>query len=164
MKTYVIASTEYSANMPDLFLMDESGKYYGVSQHSYAVWDNFPTDVNHWRNRDGSDADRYFNIDCVELADDLVKRFDELTAEYARLDREMPCFAETYPLPADFKTKKAYKQACDDYVERHRVWHKESNVSFYMRQKAEVWEERTKLFCTFSDKVYAAIRDNDNIR
>lgn len=34
MKIYVIASTEYEANMPDLFLMDENGIYYGVSEHS----------------------------------------------------------------------------------------------------------------------------------
>lgn len=164
MKTYIIASTEYRANMPDLFLMDESGNYYGITSVSYATLDKFPKDVNHWRTREGSDAGRYFNIDCVELADDLVKRFDDLTAEYIRLDREMPSFSESYPLPGDFKTKKAYQQACDEHVARYRAWFKENNVAFYVKRKAEVWEERTKLFCTFSDKVYEALKDNDNIR
>lgn len=82
MKIFVIASTEYEANMPDLFLMDEGGNYYGVSEHSYPKWHKFPKSIDYWRNAEGSDAGRWFNIDEVELSAELVEEFDKLTKVY----------------------------------------------------------------------------------
>ena len=160
MKTYVIASSEYRANMPDLFLMDETGKYYGVSSSSYVIFDKFPKSIEHWENREGSDAGRRFVIDCVDLAEELVQKFEALTLEYERLDAERPLFTEQYPSWTDgvWKTKKAYKQACDDYQARYMEHHKANNVASYMRKMDEVWSERTKLFATFSEKVYQAVK------
>ena len=164
MKTYIIASTEYRANMPDLFLMDENGNYYGVSETSYAKWDKFPTNIHHWENREGSDEGRRFNIDCVELTDEQVREFDELTKEYARLDAEKPNFNEPYPIAADFKTKKAYTQACDAWVDRYQAWVKEANIAYYVTRKREIWDARTDLFATFSTKVYNAIKYHECFR
>ena len=47
-KFYVIASSEYEANMPDLFIMNDNGEYFGVSGHSYAAWHNYPKSINFW--------------------------------------------------------------------------------------------------------------------
>lgn len=164
MKTYIIASSEYQGNMPDLFLMDENGKYYGVSQHSYAAWDNYPSNVDHWRNRACSDADRFFTVDCLDIDEDVVAHFDELTKEYARLDEETPSFGEEYPVFANFKTKKAYKAATDAWVEKHSLWMKESNLAYYITRKREIWNERTQLFGSLSETVYNAIKYHDCYR
>lgn len=164
MKTYIIASSEYHGNMPDLFLMDENGNYYGVSQHSYAFLDMFPKDINHWMTRTCSDADRFFNIDCVDIPEEVVSRFDKLTNEYAVLDAETPSFNEEYPVLADFKTKKAYREATDAWVERHTAWVKESNIAHYVTRKREIWNERTQLFGSLSAKVYDAIKYHDCFR
>lgn len=164
MKTYIIASTEYEANMPDLFLMDENGNYYGVSQHSYAQCDNFPKDVNHWAMREGSDKGRNFNIDCVDLDEEKVNLFNALTAEYAQLDAQQPTFGESCPLIADFKSMKSWNKACDEYNAKYLAWAKESNLAYFINRKREVWKQRTLLFCSFSSKVYDAIKFNDNIR
>ena len=55
-KFYVIASSEYEANMPDLFIMNDNGEYFGVSGHSYAAWHNYPKSINFWMGAEGSDA------------------------------------------------------------------------------------------------------------
>lgn len=164
MKIYVIASTEYEANMPDLFLMDEKGNYYGVSEHSYAIWHKFPKSIDFWRNAEGSDDGRYFNIDEVELDAAQVQKFDQLTKEYAKLDAETPDFSEQYPAPSSFKTKKAYNQAVKDYMARYEEWVKVSNIRYYISTKQNLWSERTRLFCSFSKNVYEAIKDNDPIK
>lgn len=164
MTTYIIASSEYHGNMPDLFLMDEYGNYYGVSQHSYAAWDKFPVDVDHWKNRTCSDADRFFNIDCMDIPEEIVIRFDELTKEYERLDKETPSFGEEYPVFSSFKTKKSYKEATDAWIERHSQWVKDSNLAYYITRKREIWNERTQIFASLSPKVYEAIKYHDCFR
>ena len=87
-KVYVIASSEYEANMPDLFLMDANGNYYGVSENSYAKWDDFPKSVDHWHCREGSDTDRRFHIDEVELPVEQVEKFEALTQQYKELNKK----------------------------------------------------------------------------
>ena len=164
MKIFVIASTEYEANMPDLFLMDAEGNYYGVSQHSYARWHNFPKSIDHWMNAEGSDAGRYFNIDEVELPTDKVEEFDRITKEYERLDADTPKFELTYPVRSDYKTKKAYQEATDDFMMKHDEWCKTSGIQRYMTAKSDLWRQRTRLFCSFSEKVHEAISDNDHIK
>lgn len=165
-KFFVIASSEYEANMPDLFVMDAAGDYYGVSDHSYARWHNFPKDVDHWRNAEGSDAGRYFIIDEVELPVAQVVRFEILTAEYCELDAETPKFGEEYPnrIFGGFKSKKAYDQAVADYMAHYKIWCEASNIGEYVSRKNELWKARTLLFITFSKKVYEAIKDNDCIK
>ena len=165
-KFYVIASSEYEANMPDLFVMDADGDYYGVSEHSYAKWHNYPKSIEHWKGAEGSDAGRYFIIDEVELNVADVVRFDSLTAQYERLDAETPKFGEEYPnrIFGGFKTKKAYKQAVDAYMEHYKVWAETSNIGCYINRKRELWKARTLLFISFSQKVYEGIKDNDNIK
>lgn len=162
-KFYVIASTEYEANMPDLFLMDAMGNYYGVSEHSYVIWHKYPKSIDFWKTAQCSDADRYFNIDEVELTQTQVDEFDRLTKEYAKLDRETPIFELQYPKSSDFKTKKAYNQAVADLVSKHEAWAKESNVANYITKKNQLWKQRTELFVTFSKNVYDAIKKNDCI-
>ena len=165
-KVYVIASSEYEANMPDLFLMDSDGNYYGVSVNSYVRWHNFPKSIDHWKNEEGSDAGRYFIIDEVELTTAQIEQFDNLTKEYSRLDAETPKFGEEYPnsIFGGFKTKKAYNQAVETYMEHYCEWCKTSNIGEYVSRKNELWKARTLLFITFSQKVYEAIKDNDNIK
>ena len=163
-KVYVIASSEYEANMPDLFIMDADGFYYGVSDHSYARWHNFPKDINHWQNAEGSDGGRHFIIDEVELPKAQVVRFEILTAEYCRLDAETPTFDLQYPVSRDYKTKKAYNQAVNDFMAAHEEWSKKSNIGYYINTKRDLWKQRTELFITFSQKVYEAIKDNNCIK
>lgn len=163
-KFFVIASTEYEANMPDLFVMDADGNYYGVSEHSYAKWHNFPKSIDFWKNAEGSDAGRYFNIDEVELDVAQVVKFEIITAEYERLDAETPKFELQYPIDSDYKTKKAYNQAVYDYTAAHEEWCKKSNIAYYVNTKRDLWKQRTELFVTFSKKVYEAIKDNHNIK
>ena len=165
-KFYVIASSEYEANMPDLFIMDADGNYYGVSDHSYARWHNFPKDINHWKNAEGSDGGRHFIIDEVELPKAQVVQFEILTAEYCKLDAETPKFGEEYPnrIFGGFKSKKAYDQAVADYMAHYKTWCEASNIGEYIGRKNELWKARTLLFITFSQKVYEAIKDNDCIK
>lgn len=163
-KFYVIASTEYEANMPDIFVMDEDGNYYGASEHSYAVWHNFPKSIDHWNGREGSDAGRFFNIDCVELTQSQVDEFERVTREHARLVAETPSFERKFPASEDYKTKKAYNQAVNDYMAANEEWRKRVNLASFMTAKGEIWQRRIKLFVTFSQKVYEAIKDNDNIK
>ena len=163
-KFYVIASSEYEANMPDLFIINDNGEYFGVSGHSYAAWHNYPKSINFWMGAEGSDAGRYFNIDEVELAQAQVDKFDSITKEYARLDAETPTFELQYPVSRDYKTKKAYNQAVNDFMAAHEEWCKKSNIGYYINTKRDLWKQRTELFITFSQKVYEAIKDNDNIK
>ena len=163
-KVYVIASSEYEANMPDLFLMDDDGNYYGVSNHSYADWHNYPKSINYWMGAEGSDAGRYFNIDEVELTQAQVDEFDRITKEYVRLAAETPTFELRYPASEDYKTKKAYNQAVNDYMVAHKEWCEKSNIAYYVNTKTDLWKQRTKLFTTFSQKVYEAIKDNHCIK
>lgn len=149
--------------MPDLFLMNEDGEYFGVSNQSYARWHNYPNSIEHWMKAEGSDAGRYFNIDCVELDEEIVKKFDELTKEYINLEANTPVFNEEYPSIFG-KSKKAYRQAVNEFMEHHAVWAKESNIAYYTNRKRELWNERTRLFCTFSKKVTEAISCNYYIR
>lgn len=162
-KVYVIASTEYEANMPDLFLMDEEGNYYGVSQDSYAVWHKYPKSIDFWRAASGSDAGRRFNIDLVEIPQDKVDEFDRLTKEYDYLDQKTPRFEQEYPVLRDYKTKKEYNLAVSKFMDAHAIWAEESNVAHYIRKKSDVWTQRTELFITFSKNVYDAIKDNNCI-
>ena len=166
MKFYVIASTEYEANMPDTFLMDENGNYYGVTEHSYATWDNYPKSADFWRNAQGSDSDRYFNIDYVEISEEMVAEFDTLTKEYIRANAEIPKFGEKFPnlMLGGFKTKKAYNEAVKAYEERYNEWKRTSNVVAFIAQRDELFTKRTRLFLSFSKKVYDAISDNENIK
>jgi hypothetical protein len=113
---------------------------------------------------EGSDAGRYFNIDEVELTQAQVDEFDRITKEYARLDAETPIFELTYPVSRDYKTKKAYNQAVSEFMLAHDEWCKKSNIGYYINTKRELWKQRTELFITFSQKVYEAIKNNDNIK
>ena len=164
MKIFVIASTEYEANMPDLFLMDAEGNYYGVNHNSYVIFHKYPKSIDYWRHAEGSDAGRYFNIDEVELPADKVEEFNRITKEYERLDAETPTFERTYPIRSEYKTKKAYNEAVNDFMAAHDEWCKMSNIGYYVNTKRDLWKQRTELFCTFSRKVYDAISDNDNIK
>lgn len=156
-KFYVIASTEYEANMPDLFVMDAEGNYYGVSGTSYVRWHNYPKSIDFWKSAEGSDAGRYFNIDEVELTQAQVDEFDRLTKEHERLDAEMPDFELKYPERKDYKTKKAYNQAVNDHVAAYEEWIKKNNIAYYINTKRDLWKQRTELFITFSQKVYEDI-------
>lgn len=165
MKIYVIASTEYEANMPDLFLMDQQGNYYGVSKNSYAAWHNYPKSIEHWINAEGSDSGRYFNIDEVEMTQEQVDEFDRITKEYQQIHDATPVFEEEYP--SAFKkwpSKKAYQEAVDEWKVRHSAWAETSNVAFYNKRKDELWNERTRMFLTFSKKVAEAVSDNHCIK
>lgn len=160
MKIWVIASTEYKYNMPDLFLMDEEGNYYGVSEWSYAKFNGYPKDVNYWRTANCSDDGRFFNIDIVELTEEQVFDFDRITKEYCKLYAESPEFSEKYPERDTYRSKKDYNQAVSDYEARYRKYIKDCNVEYYVRRKRELWDKRTKLFLTFSKKVAETIADN----
>ena len=164
MKFYVIASSEYEANMPDLFIMNDNGEYFGVSGHSYAAWHNYPKSINFWMGAEGSDDGRYFNIDEVELTQAQVDEFDRITKEYARLDAETPTFERQYPVSRDYKTKKAYNQAVSEFMLAHEEWCKTSNIAHYIVTKQNLWKQRTEMFITFSQKVYEAIKDNHCIK
>ena len=171
MKTYVIASTEYEANMPDLFLMDENGIYYGVSEHSYARWHDYPVSVEYWIHAEGSDSGRFFNIDEVEANQEDVMKFDDLTKEYYCLGKDIDRLCEQrkavigdYPCALNFKSRKAYNMACDDYIARLDEYNKNhTEIRDCMVKRSQLWEERSRLFLTFSKKIAEAISGNHNI-
>jgi len=123
MKFYVIASIEYEANTPDLFLMDEEGRYYGVGSNSYVRWKDFPKSVEHWTKAEGSDAGRRFIVDEVEMPKEKAEEFNALTTEF-----DLAVFSHN------------------------------------LGRRIEAWKQRTELFITFSQKVYDAIKDNENIK
>ena len=164
MKVLVVASHEYEANCPDMFLMDAEGNYYGVSNNSYATWRNFPKSIDYWRNTEGSDAGRFFYTDEVELPREIVEKFDAITKRDNEMSDNAPVFNEKYPVLADYKTRKAYKQAVDAYIARHDEWAKSANIKGYCIEKSKIWNERIKMFCSFSEKVYEAIKDNNPIK
>lgn len=163
-KVYVIASTEYEANMPDTFLMDEMGNYYGVTHNSYACWHNYPKSIEHWIDAEGSDKGRYFNIDEVELPVEQIEKFDALTKEYEQVLDSVPTFEHKYPYRSEYKTKKAYMEAADEHVKKYREYIKANNIVEKNKRISELWTERVQLFCSFSSKVFKAIKDNDPIK
>lgn len=162
MKVYVIASSEYRLNMPDMFVMDNDGNYFGVLPDSYAKFYDFPKSVEFWRSAECSDAGRRFIIDEVDVDADKVSRFDDLTKSYVSIAEGMPEFEE-YPMPGDFSTKKEYVSACSDWDIRHRAWMDEKNISAFISRRDEVFNERTNVFCSLSERVYDGIKDNSNI-
>lgn len=164
MKFYVIASTEYEANMPDLFVMDEEGNYYGALTESYPAWRGFPKDVDYWRNAEGSDAGRYFNIDEVELDIAQVEKFEAATRYYEQVRKDTPVFGKKFPMRSDFETKKAFNDAANKFTSEHDQWFRENNVAWFMETASEVWKQRTELFLSFSEKVHEAISNNDHIK
>ena len=164
MKAFVVASSEYKANWPDMFVMTEDGTYYGVSEVSYAKIRNFPKEICYWKNANSSDSDRGFFIDEVELDEaDLVK-FDEITREYYRLESEKPKHDEPRPERESFKTSKDYNKAIDEYIERYMSWFNNSGARETMTKRENLWVERVKMFLSFSDKVASCISSNDNIK
>lgn len=164
MKIFVIASTEYASNMPDLFLMDAEGNYYGVGPHSYVPFHNYPKDIEHWLDAHCSDIDRLFNIDEVELPVEKVEEFDRLTKEYMKMDAEEPEFGHTFPVRKDYKSKKDYDKAVADFEKQYRQWYADLGIANYVLAKEDLWTQRTKLFCSFSEKVTDAISDNECIQ
>lgn len=165
MKIYVIASEEYESNMPDLFLMDEQGKYYGVSNDSYAALRNYPKSIDYWLNATGSDADRYFHIDEVEMTQEQVDEFDRITKECLQLCAKAPVFEEECPRVCDkWPSEKAYLKALDAWKERHTAWCKEMDTVSYNKRIDELWRKRAVMFLTFSQKVTSEISDNHCIK
>ena len=159
MKVYVIASTEYEANMPDLFLMDAQGNYYGACKNGYVQFHNFPKDISFWMNTEGSDAGRYFNIDEVELPAEKVMEFDNITKKYYELLDNAPA-EPSCPNLGDYKTKKDYNAAMDKHIARYA----ESDFKEFLNRREELWAQRTELFLSFSDKVTESISDNECIK
>lgn len=165
MKIYVIASTEYEANMPDFFLMDDQGNYYGVNGNSYAVFNKFPKSIDYWFNAEGSDSGRYFNIDEVELTQQQVEEFDNLTKEFIKLNKETPKFDIPYPCSfGKWPSKKAYREAVDKWKEQHSEWAEKVDLHNYTGRLDEIWKQRASMFLSFSQKVTESISNNDYIK
>lgn len=156
MKFYTISSTEYEANLPDFFIMDADGNYYGVfspiSYTSYAQFYKFPKDVNFWRTAEGSDAGRHFIIDEVDIDESLVHEFEAVTREYEAVKASTPEFEKTYPSERNFRTKRAYKQAEDAWWAEHAAWCKKVNMPKYMNKREQLLTRRVVLFIGFSEK------------
>lgn len=79
MKSFRITSSEYQANLPSVFLFVE-GQYYGCLE--YPKFNNYPQDVDFWRTATGSDSDRYFNVEEVEVSEEQI-------AEMVRMHEDM---------------------------------------------------------------------------
>lgn len=156
MKFYLIQSTEYKANEPSRFIMDENGKYYGCQgvDGCYARIHNYPANPEYWKTATCADADRYFSVWEKELTIEDVQKFDELTAEYIRLDEETPSFAEPHPGSHrdDYKSKKIYEAAVNEWLERYMTWQKESGIAEYTTRRQAVNKERTELFIELREK------------
>lgn len=164
MKVFVIASTEYRANCPDMFLMDAEGNYYGAERSVYARHANYPKDINYWRNAEGSDSGRWFNIDEVEVTKEQIEQYCAAVKAYHDMYDSRPLFGESYPEQKNYKTKKAYKEAVDSYMAREEAWCKENNIAQHVRDIRELWFASIRIFCSFSAKVYEAIKDNDPVK
>lgn len=164
MKTYIIASSEYRANFPDMFIMKEGGTYFGVSEYSYAKFHKYPTSVDFWRNAEGSDAGRYFFVEEVEITDEQIALFDSMTKKYYELDNLIPKNEENPPCRNEFKSSKSYERAFEEWHERYMVWIKENDIWRLRQEKDDIWVSRTKLFLSFSAKVAEFLSNNDNIK
>lgn len=75
MKAFRIISTEYKANIPSVFLFIE-GDYFG--DIGYPSRDKFPKDIEHWRTATCADADRFFNVEEVEVPVFLIDWLREI--------------------------------------------------------------------------------------
>lgn len=80
MKAYRITSTEYRSNEPSVFILID-GKYFG--EISYALRDNFPKNVEHWKTAMCSDAGRFFKIEEVECPQII---FDWMNSIQSKID------------------------------------------------------------------------------
>ena len=69
MKAYRITSTEYKANIPDVFLFCD-GHYYG--DMGYPNRDKLPNNIEHWRRAECSDAGRFFKIEELECPNTVI--------------------------------------------------------------------------------------------
>lgn len=151
MKAYLISSTEYPANTPDKFIMDENGNYYGVMNHSCAIFHNYPNNITFWETAECADSDRFFNIATADISKEQLDEFDSLTKEYLRIDAETPEFTEQYPdgMSSQWKSKKEYNDACKEWMRRHEIWVIESNIASYITKKRVLLKERENLFNSF---------------
>ena len=75
MKAHRVISTEYKSNIPSVFLFVE-GDYFGDIE--YPSRDGFPKDIEHWRTATCADADRFFNIEEVEVPAFLIDWLREI--------------------------------------------------------------------------------------
>ena len=156
MRAYLITSTEYKYNSPDRFIMDENGNYYGVGEHSYAILRNFPKNIDYWRTATCSDSDRFFNIVSVELTQEQLEAFDNITKEYIDNSKHAPVFGEQYPdsMSKEWKSKKDYKAAAEAYIKRYETWMAEhrDECRAYAKHQRELGNERMRLFSSFMSR------------
>lgn len=86
MKSFRITSSEYQANIPSVFLFVE-GQYYGCLE--YPKLKNYPQDVDFWRTATGSDSDRFFNVEEVEVSEEqiveMVRMHEDMELKRAKL-------------------------------------------------------------------------------
>ena len=75
MKAFRIISTENKFNIPSVFLFVE-GDYFG--DLSYPSRDKFPKDIEHWRTATCADADRFFNVEEVEVQSFVIDWLREI--------------------------------------------------------------------------------------
>lgn len=155
MRAYLITSTEYKYNEPDRFIMDENGNYYGVGEHSYAIFHNFPKSIDYWMSATCSDSDRFFDVVSVELNMEQLEAFDSITKEYINHPNSAPVFGEQYPdgMSNEWKSKKAYNAAVEEWMKRHDAWVAENrnNIIEYRERERELSQERKRMFASFSE-------------
>jgi len=87
MKAYRITSTEYCANIPDVFMMTEDGLYYG--DRGYPNRDGFPKDVEHWKTAACSDVDRRFKVEEIDVPDSTMRALNEIDYQFNQYKRWM---------------------------------------------------------------------------
>jgi hypothetical protein len=158
MKIYAISSTEYEGNMPDLFLMDTDGNYYGLSSCSYPEFYHFPKSIDFWRETVCSDDDRYFCIAEVELPVESIKQFDSVTREHRELCANTPSMGLKAPAAADFKTDRAFKAAVKEFLAQQSAFYNSEEWCNFSAKRSNLWNERIRLFMSFSEELSHILR------
>ena len=151
MRYFAIKSTEYHANTPDTFLMDQEGNYYGVQDpFSYARARNYPKDVDYWRTATCSDADRFFTVSEISITKADALAFDQVTKRAAEVSESIPvCPFKLDDIPLQGRGKKASDKRFAEYWEKYNAWSQANGIREKVMESRRLDCERRTMFYTF---------------
>lgn len=142
---HLIISTEYYANQPSVFLLNDSN-YYGCNL--YPRGRNYPTTIDYWYDATCSDSDRYFQITEVELTEEnlsLIKKLQNVidANESMITHTNWPFIRKNWKVRRG-KVYQEYKMATEEQEKAIRE-EQERNHPYYIAYRAAYSELRNLL-------------------
>ena len=104
MTAHIITSEEAMYNVPSVFMLFDS-EFYGCN--IYPKSRNFPISITYWKNTTSSDADRYFNVQEVEISVPTLERIKTLQSAID-INEKMAQRKSFTPIPKDYNIRRGF--------------------------------------------------------